>query len=144
MGGWGDADKKKRMAIISVFTILLVAMVMVSSIGLSIKHNENHSKDYDHNNKTHAVSTMKAVKILCQPTDYKKDCEESLIAEANTTDTRKLIQIAFNITIKRIGNSLKKTNLMHDVEKDHKAKMALDTCLAKWCNHIPRNLLGWF
>ncbi|KAF1861201.1 hypothetical protein Lal_00000620 [Lupinus albus] len=128
MGGWGDADKKKRMAIISVFTILLVAMVMVSSIGLSIKHNENHSKDYDHNNKTHAVSTMKAVKILCQPTDYKKDCEESLIAEANTTDTRKLIQIAFNITIKRIGNSLKKTNLMHDVEKDHKAKMALDTC----------------
>ncbi|CAL0320963.1 unnamed protein product [Lupinus luteus] len=127
MGSWEDADKKKRIAIISICTFLMVAMVMATSIVLSIKHKENRSKDFD-NNKTHAVSTMKAVEILCQPTDYKKECEESLKAEANTTDTRKLIQIAFNITIERIGNSLKKTNLMHKVEKDHKATMALDTC----------------
>ncbi|KAK7269382.1 hypothetical protein RIF29_22108 [Crotalaria pallida] len=125
---WGVVENRnKRIAIISISTFLLVAMVMAISIAMNINHKENGSK-YDNNNKTHPASTMKVVNTLCQPTNYKKECVESLKAEANTTDTRELIGIAFNITIRKIGNGLKKTNLMHEVEKDHDTKMALDTC----------------
>lgn len=126
---WGYASKKKRIAIISISTFLLVAMVVAITIGVSINQNGSNDDLPKDNNKTHVASTMKAIKTLCNPTDYKKECRESLRAEAgNTTDTRELIKIAFNVTIRKIGNGLKKTNLLRKVEKDPKAKMALDTC----------------
>lgn len=69
------------------------------------------------------------MKTICQPTDYKNECEESLNAEAgNTTDPRELIKLAFKVTIKKIGEGLEKTQLLQEVEKDPRAKQALDTC----------------
>ncbi|TKY52261.1 putative pectinesterase/pectinesterase inhibitor 28 [Spatholobus suberectus] len=122
-----DAQKKRRIAIIGVSTIFLVAMVVAVTVGVNFNLNGSNGDADD--NKTHVTSTVKAVKTLCEPTDYKTECEKSLRAEAgNTTDPRELIKIAFNVTIKEIGNGLKKTGLMHEVEKDPRAKMALDTC----------------
>ncbi|RDY10816.1 putative pectinesterase/pectinesterase inhibitor 28, partial [Mucuna pruriens] len=120
-----DEEKKKRIAIIGVSTFFLVAMVVAVTIGFSV----DLKNDDTNNNNHHVASTVKAVKTLCKPTDYKKECEESLGEEAgNTTDPRELIKIAFNVTIKKIGNGLKKTDLMREVEKDPRAKMALGTC----------------
>ena len=127
MNGEGT-HTKRRIAIISVSTILLVAMVVAVTVGVNITEfgSNNDPKD---KNKNHVASTVKAVKALCHPTDYKKECEESLNAEAgNTTDPRELIKIAFNVTIKKIGAGLKKSHLLQEAEKDPRAKMALDTC----------------
>ncbi|KAL5132222.1 putative pectinesterase/pectinesterase inhibitor 21 [Glycine soja] len=53
-------------------------------------------------------------------------CEN--VGVGNTTDPKELIKIAFNITNTKIGDKFKETNLLHEVEKDPRAKMALDTC----------------
>lgn len=125
----GDAPKKgRRIAIIGVSGLLLVAMVVAVTVGVNLRQNGSDD-DIEDNRKNHVTSTVKAVQTLCYPTDYKKECEESLIAEAgDTTDPKELIKIAFNVTIKKIGDKLKETDLMHEVEKEPRAKMALDTC----------------
>lgn len=123
----GDAKRRKRLAIIGVSTFLLVAMVVAVTVSISL--NKNGGDDSKEDNKNRASSSVKAVKTLCAPTDYTKECEDSLLTEAgNTTDPRELIKIAFNVTIKRIGEGLQKTQLLQDVEKDPRAKQALDSC----------------
>ncbi|GAU11465.1 hypothetical protein TSUD_344560 [Trifolium subterraneum] len=115
----------KRIAIIGVSTFLLVAMVVAVTVSIGNTKNEavENSKD------SHVSSSMKAVKTLCAPTEYKKECEESLTENArNITDPRELIKIAFNITITKIGEGLEKTQLLHEVENDPRTKGALDTC----------------
>jgi len=119
----GNAERGKRIAIIGVSTLLLVAMVVAVTVGVNVSENGSNNED------TKIASSVKAVQTLCHPTNYKKECEESLIARAgNTTDPKELIKIVFNITITKIGDKLKKTNLLHEVEEDPRAKMALDTC----------------
>ncbi|KAG5559863.1 hypothetical protein RHGRI_003226 [Rhododendron griersonianum] len=51
------------------------------------------------------VSTSsKAVQQLCQPTDYKETCVNALSGPAgNTSDPKQLIQLAFNVTVKHLG-----------------------------------------
>ncbi|KAL2345643.1 hypothetical protein Fmac_006928 [Flemingia macrophylla] len=124
----GADGQSKRIAIIGVSTFLLVAMVVAVTFSVSMggKETSGHEKE---ESKSRVASTMKAVKTICAPTEYKKDCEESLTAQAgNTTDPRELIKIAFNVTIGRISEGLEKTQLMQEAEKDPMTKQALDTC----------------
>ncbi|KAJ1417151.1 Pectinesterase, catalytic [Sesbania bispinosa] len=124
----GDSRKSRRLALIGVSTFLLVAMVVAVTVSVGISKNGSGDDSKD-KNKSHVASSMKAVKTICAPTDYKKECEESLTAQAgNTTDPRELIKIAFSVTIKRISEGLEKTQLMHEVESDPRTKEALDTC----------------
>jgi len=126
----GDAQKGRRIAIIGVSTLLLVAMVV--AVTTSINRNQNDSKDdLEDNKKNNVASTLKAVQTICHPTSYKKECVESLVPEAeagNVTDPKELIKIAFNVTINRIGEKLKETDMLHEIEKDPRSKDALDTC----------------
>lgn len=121
-----DSQKKRRIAIIGVSTILLVAMVVAATVSVGFGKNveaEDASKD------SHISSSVKAVQTICEPTDYRKECEESLTAQAgNITDPRELVKIAFNITITKISDGLSKTQLLHEVESDERTKEALDTC----------------
>ncbi|KAG4913894.1 hypothetical protein GLYMA_19G231500v4 [Glycine max] len=124
MGG----DAQKRNVIIGVSTFLLVAMVVAVTVNVNF-NNKGSSSDSKEESKSHVASSMKAVKTLCAPTDYKKECEDNLIEHAsNITDPRELIKIAFHVTISKIGEGLEKTQLMHEVENDPITKEALDTC----------------
>ncbi|CAL0308551.1 unnamed protein product [Lupinus luteus] len=128
-GADDDAKRNKRLAIIGVSTFLMVAMVIGVTVSISSSKDVLNEEDPKDNSKSHVSSTMKAVISLCQPTDYREECVDNLSKEAgNTTDPRELIQIAFQITINRIGEGLKKTNLLQEVEKDPRAKGALVTC----------------
>jgi pectinesterase len=123
-----DTKRRRRIIIISVSTFLLVAMVVAVTVGVNF-NTSNDSNSENNNEKSHMASTIKAVKTFCKPTDYKKECEESLLANVgNTTDSRELIKLAFNITVGKIGEGIKKTNFLQEVEKEPRAKMALDTC----------------
>jgi len=123
-------ENKGKRIIIGVSALFFMAIVGVVIFGINLIDNgSNGDKENIDNKKNHVASTVKAVQSLCHPTNYEKECEESLIAGAgNTTDPRELVKIAFNITITKIGDKLKETNLLHDVEKEPRAKMALDTC----------------
>ncbi|CAK8572492.1 unnamed protein product [Lathyrus sativus] len=130
MAEGGDAQKGRRIAIIGVSTLLLVAMVVAVTIGAS-RNESGADNDIEDNRRNHVSSTMRAVQSICQPTDYKKECVETLTAEAqagNVTDPKELIKIAFNVTMKKIGEQIKATDLIHEVEKDPRSKDALETC----------------
>lgn len=71
-----DAQIARRSAIIGVSTLLLVAMIIVVMVGARNKY--SFKDDIEDNKKNHVASTMKAIRTICQPTDYKKECEESL------------------------------------------------------------------
>ncbi|CAJ1960773.1 unnamed protein product [Sphenostylis stenocarpa] len=122
------SDGQKRIAIIGVSTFLLVAMVVAVTVSVNFS-NKGEIEDEKEASKSHVASSMKAVKTLCAPTEYQKECEDSLNANAgNVTDPRELIKIAFNVTISRISDGLGKTQLMQEVESDPRTKEALDTC----------------
>ncbi|KAL1350694.1 probable pectinesterase/pectinesterase inhibitor 21 [Arachis duranensis] len=123
----GDPERNKRLVLIGVSTFLLVAMVV--AVTLSVTLNKNSSDGSKAEDQSHVASSVKAVKTLCAPTDYREECEQSLSAEAgNTTDPRELIKIAFNITIKRITDGLEQTQMLQELENDPMAKQALDSC----------------
>ena len=124
-----DVQRRRRIAVIGISTFLLVAMVVAVTVSVSINTDNGSNDDSNSDEKVRMSSTVKAVKTFCSPTDYKKECEENLIANVgNTTDSRELIKFSFNITSTKIGNVLKKIHLLHEVEKEHRAKVALDTC----------------
>ena len=79
MGG----DAQKRNVIIGVSTFLLVAMVVAVTVNVNF-NNKGSSSDSKEESKSHVASSMKAVKTLCAPTDYKKECEDSLIEHSNS------------------------------------------------------------
>lgn len=121
-----DGQKRKRVAIIGVSAFLLVGLVVAVTVGVTWQQKESS----DNKDANKAVSNKaKAVKSLCAPTDYKKECEQTLEAEAgDTTDPKQLIMTAFNATIKKIGSGLEKSDALHEAEKEPRAKLALQTC----------------
>ncbi|CAI8603493.1 unnamed protein product [Vicia faba] len=117
-----DNKRKKRIVIICTSSFLLVAMVVAVTVGV------NNTEDG--NGKGRINSTQKAVKTFCSPTSFKKECEENLLSEVgSTTDSRELMKFAFNITVAKIKKGIEKTQLLQEVEKEPKTKMALQTCL---------------
>ncbi|XVF57537.1 hypothetical protein PTKIN_Ptkin06aG0213500 [Pterospermum kingtungense] len=127
MAGSDDAQKKKRIAIIVVSSCLLVAMVVAVTVGVSINEEVEETSNGTKNSQVSA--SMKAIKSLCQPTDFKKTCEEQLSAEAgNTTDMKELVKAAFKATMKFASRAAKNSTTLRDLEKDPRSKKALDIC----------------
>ncbi|KOM35498.1 hypothetical protein LR48_Vigan02g164800 [Vigna angularis] len=121
-----DGPRKRNIAFITVCTIFLVGCVIGIAFSVNV---ETESSNNAGRQKDRVISSVKAVKILCKPTMYQKECEKSLMKDAgNITDSRELIKIAFNVTLKKIGKELKKIDNMHKNESDPRAKMALATC----------------
>ncbi|XP_028793540.1 putative pectinesterase/pectinesterase inhibitor 28 [Neltuma alba] len=124
------AQRIRRLAIIGVSSFLLVAMAVAVTVGVSMNQSDSESSQPKDNNKSHVSDSMKAVTDLCHPTDYKKECEDSLKSEAgNSSDPKQLIKIVFNVTIRSVGESLQKTRLIHEIEIEPRSKMALDSCM---------------
>ena len=65
----GNAGKGKRIAIIGVSALLLVAMVVAITVGVNLNENGSNN-DTEDNKKNHVVSSIKAVQTLCHPTNY--------------------------------------------------------------------------
>ncbi|KAJ0249695.1 putative pectinesterase/pectinesterase inhibitor 28 [Hirschfeldia incana] len=119
-----DSKKKKRIVIISISSVLLISMVVAVTVGVSLKKNEGND-DSD----TQITSSVKAVKDVCAPTDFKKTCEDSLKKNGNnTTDPVELVKAAFSATMKQITAAAKKSQTMMELQKDPRTKMALDQC----------------
>lgn len=125
-----DGKRKRRFAIIGVSSLLLVAMVVAVTVGVSLKKDSDDSSSTNSGNKngkTQVSATAKAIKSICQPTDYKQECANSLHG-INTTDPTKLIQAAFQVAGLKIKEAAKKSLTLQQLEKDPRTKMALDQC----------------
>ncbi|XWS64495.1 hypothetical protein CRYUN_Cryun05aG0008700 [Craigia yunnanensis] len=104
-------------------------MVVAVTVGVSI--NETNSDDDTNNGSKNSQvsSSMKAIKSICQPTDYRRTCEEQLRAEAgDSTDMKELVQAAFKAAMKFASQAAKNSTTLRDLEKDPRSKKALDVC----------------
>ncbi|KAJ6757100.1 PECTINESTERASE [Salix koriyanagi] len=128
--GDDDSKRKRRLAIIGVSSMLLVAMVVAVTVGVGLNNSgDDKLNDSSHKSTSQVSASMKAVKAICQPTDYRKTCEENLQkAAGNTTDPKDLIKIAFKIAEKQINEAAKKSKLLEELSKDPRTRGALQSC----------------
>ncbi|PON52540.1 Pectinesterase inhibitor domain containing protein [Trema orientale] len=130
--GRDDGGKRKRFAVIGVSSFLLVAMVIAVTIGVTLNNGESSNPASGNKDGSgHPISSSnKAIKAICQPTDYREDCVKSLQSEAGngTTDPKKLIQAGFRVAMKQISEAAKKSSVLKELEKDPRASKALGHC----------------
>ncbi|CAM8989766.1 unnamed protein product [Rhodiola kirilowii] len=123
-----DNGKKKKMAVIGVSSIFLVAMVIAVTVGVSRNGSSGGSSDSSSSSSDSGISSSnKAVQALCQPTEYKQTCEESL-SGANSNDPKELIRAGFEAAKKQISLALQNSTALQKLEKDPSATKALEVC----------------
>ncbi|XP_050218272.1 putative pectinesterase/pectinesterase inhibitor 28 [Mercurialis annua] len=122
------AARKKKFAIIGVSSIILVAMVVAVAVGV----NDGKEKTVGAAGGSAAgdISTStKSIDSICQPTDYKQTCKDSLTkAAGNTSDPHKLVQAGFEVAIDSLKVAIANSSTLKEVAKDPMAKQALDSC----------------
>uniref|UniRef100_A0A7N1A2U0 Pectinesterase n=1 Tax=Kalanchoe fedtschenkoi TaxID=63787 RepID=A0A7N1A2U0_KALFE len=124
-----DDGKKKKMAVIGVSSIFLVAMVIAVTVGVSRNGDSGSSGSGDSSSSggSGISSSTKAVQALCQPTQYKQTCEESL-AGSDSNDPKELIRVGFEAAKKQISLALQNSTALQKLEKDPSAEKALEVC----------------
>lgn len=117
----------KKVVVAGICAVLLVAMVVALTVG--VKKDPSGGDDNSDNSQQGGgiTTTAKAIQNICQPTDYKQACQDSL-ASANSTDMKDLIRLAFHSAKKRILEASSNSTVLHDLEEDPRAKEALDNC----------------
>lgn len=129
-----SSGSKKRLAVIGISSMLLIALVVAVTVSVGLNTTSHGSRDASGSRtsiKSHEISaSMKAITSICQPTDYKQECVSSLQSAAgkNTTDPKKLIQVGFQVAMKQISAAAKNSTLLQQLEKDPRATKALDIC----------------
>ncbi|OMO53613.1 Pectinesterase, catalytic [Corchorus capsularis] len=113
-----------KVAVVSVCSVFLVAMVVAVAVGVSRR---NGGKGAGEAEPTGISTSTKAVKAICQPTDYRETCEKSL-ANANSTDPKELIKVGFQAAMDEIKAVVANSTTLKDLAKDPMARQALDQC----------------
>ncbi|KAL0457439.1 UNVERIFIED_CONTAM: putative pectinesterase/pectinesterase inhibitor 21 [Sesamum latifolium] len=102
------AAKKKKIAVASLWSVLLLAMVMaVAGDG--------------------SILAKKAGHAICSTVDYRSTCEKSL-SDATSSDPRELIKVAFNHAITDLQEAIKNSTLYKQAASDQRTKGALEVC----------------
>ncbi|KAF6176721.1 hypothetical protein GIB67_031532 [Kingdonia uniflora] len=128
----GDAGnggvKKKRVLLISISSVVLVAMVV--AVAVSVKRSNDGSTNSSGGSDNGEIKTsMKAIEAICQPTTYKQTCVDSLSSAAgNTSDPKELVKIAFKVAMDHIANASEHSSTIQQLAKDPGAKQALKNC----------------
>ncbi|CAK9187527.1 unnamed protein product [Ilex paraguariensis] len=121
-----DGSGKKKVTIIGLSSVLLVAMVVAVAVGIN---NKNAGAPAGGSTGNGEISTSnKAVTAICQSTDYKETCINSLSSAKNTTDPKELIKLAFQVTINHIGDAIKSSSVLKEAAKDPRTSQAFETC----------------
>lgn len=118
----GADARKKRMAIMAVSSILLVAMVAAVAVGVTDKGGNDSSGKVS--------ASQRNVDMLCQSAEHKETCMKSVEKVANdpSADMKTLIKVAFNSAAEELSNNLHNTSLNEELAKDPNTKPALDVC----------------
>ncbi|KAF5204631.1 Pectinesterase/pectinesterase inhibitor, partial [Thalictrum thalictroides] len=116
-----------KVAVASVSLILAVGLIIGIVVMLS-------SRNGDEQNNGDGIGTgMKAVKTLCDPTDYKELCMNTLtpvaIKDANVT-AKNLVQVALEAILEEVQKALNKFISLGKLELTNTAidKMSMDDC----------------
>lgn len=126
--GYNDAadgnSGKKKVAIMGLSSILLVAMVVGTVV--TVKRHGSSGGDKDEG----GISTsVKSIQAICQPTDYKETCEKTLnAAGVNSTEPKELVKTVFKLAVDHIASAIRNSSTIKDAENDPRTKDALLSC----------------
>ncbi|TKY54173.1 Pectinesterase/pectinesterase inhibitor [Spatholobus suberectus] len=119
-------EKKKKLAILSVSSVLLVAMVAAVAVGIKGGGTGGGEEGGDHG---HVKSHQRNVQVICQSTEYKEACQKSLEKASNdNADLKELIITAFNATAEEIEKQIQNSTLYHELATNNMTKQAMDIC----------------
>lgn len=115
-------DSKKKVTLIGLSALLLVAMVVAIAVGVK---NAKNGKDND----TDISTSSKVATALCSSAEqqYKKSCEDN-VKSANTTDPRELVRMGFELAVKSVKEALQNSSTLNDLKKDPETSQALEIC----------------
>ena len=125
MGEFGSShERKKKIAVLGVSSILLVAMVACVAIGV-VRGSEGGGGGGD----SQLSKSQRNVQVICQSAEYKETCQKSLEKASNeTTDMKELIKAAFNATAEELVKQINNSTLYKELVTDDRSKQALDIC----------------
>ncbi|KAJ8766389.1 hypothetical protein K2173_022448 [Erythroxylum novogranatense] len=129
--GSSSSEKKKKIAIIGVSCVLLVAVVVGVAVGISGTDDKDDkpAPPKGGGDSGQLQTSNKAIESICQPTNYKETCENSLKkAAGNVTDPQKLVLIGFQAAIEALEEATKNSSTVKELALDPMAKQALDNC----------------
>ncbi|VFQ65138.1 unnamed protein product [Cuscuta campestris] len=122
------ANNKRTLGLSLLALFLVVAAV---SVAVLVTQREKSPATADESRASgggNISSSTKAVEALCKPTFHKETCVTKLSAATNSTDTKELVHVAFNITIKEIADVMAKSKLLQDAAKDKRTSNAFRVC----------------
>ncbi|KAL6514796.1 hypothetical protein OROGR_020375 [Orobanche gracilis] len=112
-------DRTKKIGIVTVCSLILVAMVVALAIGS--RGGEEEIPEVS--------SSQKAITTICETTDYQQACVDALnSSESNSTNPKELIEIAFQAAIKYVNEAAEKSIVLENVQTDPRARSALENC----------------
>lgn len=115
----------KKVTVIGLSSIVLVAVVVAVAV-TEYKHSV-HGPASGGNASNEVSTSNKAVKTVCQPTDYKDACIQSL-SSSNSTDPKELIKTGFKAAMSDINDVISKSKTLQDAAKDSRTKHAYELC----------------
>ncbi|XP_075654724.1 putative pectinesterase/pectinesterase inhibitor 21 [Castanea sativa] len=121
-------QKKKKIAIIGVSSVLLVAMVAAVAVGVTRNHGSSKT-DGNANSGGEVSTSNKAIQTLCQPTDYRETCEKTLTSAAgNSSDYKALIKAGFQVAVEELNKAIANSTTLRELAKDSRTNQALENC----------------
>ncbi|GMI72136.1 hypothetical protein like AT5G27870 [Hibiscus trionum] len=106
-----------------LFIIVLLVAVVASALAVYFAVGLNNAKKDDDRTAT----SKKAIQTLCQPTQFKETCEESM-ASSNSSDPKELIRTEFKATVAEIKNLVENSKTVKELQADENTKEAFRTC----------------
>ncbi|KAK8511290.1 hypothetical protein V6N13_013707 [Hibiscus sabdariffa] len=103
--------------VVLLVAVVAAALAVFFAVGLS-----NEKKDDDQ-----TLTSKKAIQTLCQPTQFKETCEESM-ASSNSSDPKELIRTEFQSTVAEIKNLVANSKTVKELQADDNTKDAFRSC----------------
>ncbi|KAL9237715.1 hypothetical protein vseg_012231 [Gypsophila vaccaria] len=127
--GLNSSEKKKRrIAVIGISSLMLIAMIAAVAVGLKDigknSHDETNAEDDSHGDLS---TSTKSVQSLCQTTDYRQACIKSL-SHTNTSDPKELIKAGFEAAMEKIEGALENSKTIKAAKDDPRTSGALEAC----------------
>ncbi|KAL6545008.1 hypothetical protein OROHE_009915 [Orobanche hederae] len=112
-------EHTKKIGIVTVCSLILVAMVVALAIGSRGGEGE----------VPEVSSSQRAITTICETTDYQQACVDALnSSQSNSTNPKELIEIAFQAAIKYVNEAAEKSIVLENVQTDPRARSALESC----------------
>ncbi|KAK6930199.1 Pectinesterase inhibitor domain [Dillenia turbinata] len=116
------AEGTKKISVIGISSLLLVALVVGTIVMLKDPSKESVSDGQ-------FSATNKAVAAICQPTEFKERCANTVsMAVGDTTDLKEIIMAAFQVTIDEIKQAMGNSSTLKELANEPSCAEALKVC----------------